>query len=406
MVTLFSGAGMGERPRVVGVLAGACLGYVAGWLFLIASTGALSETTKRYAYTLQGGGGEGANWGEPLFYAVLLVVPNAGTLGGALVGAAAAFLLARAVDSEEGLLTFLRNHAVAFTLMGLAFVGVSGWFVDVQWRRARADVTRYREGTEPGRVVFGAPDPAFLQGLQQECEAGQAGACTFLGQMYQFGQGVPIELPRALENYRKGCERSFAAACSSVGAMYEKGEGVGADAPAALVFYERGCSGGYAEACRNIGTLWQRGTSGVPRDLVKTVAALGRACEVGDGWSCFTVGVMHERAQGTRRDYARAAELYRKACDVRYALGCQYLGDSYAHGEGVARDDARGRALYVEAAGMFEKDCAGGDAYACSALGSMYREGRGFPVDLDKARTLFDRACHGGNNQACGSSGP
>ena len=403
MTTPPSVPGVTQRRPVVAVLAGACLGYVAAALVKSATLGALGETIRRITYKLQGGLGETANWGEPLFYvALLMVVPSAWTLGGALIGAGAAFALARGFASAGGLSAAVHNHtmaiAVVWSVMCLGLIGVSGWFVYGQWRRAREEVTRYRETTGERQVIV---SPQFIVELRQECDVGKAGACTFLGQTYQFGQGVPIDYRRALESYRKGCEAGGSGACGSLGGMYEAGQAVRADAQAALGFYQRGCEGGYAVACRNIGALLQRGAPGVPMDLVKTVAALGKACELGDGWSCLTAGLMHERAQGTRQDYARAGELYRKSCDVRYAIGCQYLGDSYAHGEGVVRDDARAKALYLEAAGLLEKDCAGGDASSCYGLGTMYRQGQGVPADPRKARDLLDRGCRGGNQDAC-----
>ena len=398
---------MATPPAVTGrvrtpiiVVAGACLGYLAGGIVRTAVVGGLSETVRRLAYGLQGGRGETANWGEPLYYVLLLaVLPGVSTLGGALIGITAASMLSRSVDSAGGALPFARRHALALGLTWLVLVQAVGLFVYVQWRNARAEVARYREITEPEPGI--KVDPQFLASLERDCDAGKAGACTFAGQTYEYAQGVPRDLRRALANYRKGCDHGHAAACASVGGLYDKGETVGADPRAALEFYQRGCDGGYAEACRNIALLRQKGTSGTPGDPARSAVAFNTACDAGDGWSCYTLGLMHERAQGTPRDYARAAEYYGKACAVRYAMGCQYLGDSYSHGEGVARDDARGRVLYVEAAGLLEKDCAGRDAYSCFALGIMYRQGQGVPVDVAKARDSLARACSGGYDAAC-----
>jgi TPR repeat protein len=370
---------------------------------MAASLGLFSEPLRRYFYTRQGGIGETANWGEPLFYLMMLIViPGPWALMGALAGMGVALFLGRALDSGGGLGKLLHEHPVAFSLAwivtGLVLAGGSGWFVYAQWKRAGEAVARHGGSTADARMIV---DPAFLVELEQDCNAGQPGACTLLGQFHHQGQGVPKNLARGLENYRKGCENGAAASCSRVGWMYEAGEVVRADAPTALGYYQRACDGGYNEACRSMGALWQKGATGLPRDLVKTVAAFGRACEGGDGWSCFTVGLMNERGEGTPQDYAGAAEHYRKACDIRYAIGCQYLGDSYAHGEGVARDDARGRALYLESAGLFEKDCAGGDGYGCFAGGTMHAQGMAVPADPLKARDLFQRGCGRGYTDAC-----
>ena len=161
------------------------------------------------------------------------------------------------------------------------------------------------------------------------------------------------------------------------------------------------CAGGSAVACRDLGLEAQSGANGAPPRLVEAKVAFERACGLGDGWSCLTAGLMHERGQGTPRDFAQAASFFAKSCDVRYPSGCQYLGDEYAHGEGVPKDEARGRALYAEAAGLHDKACDAGDNYSCQALGTMYRDGLGVPIDLPRAVRLKERACRGGLREAC-----
>jgi hypothetical protein len=161
------------------------------------------------------------------------------------------------------------------------------------------------------------------------------------------------------------------------------------------------CAGGNAVSCRELGVEAQRGASGAPPRLVEARVAYERACGLGDGWSCLTAGIMHERAQGTPRNVVEAAALYAKACDVLYPAGCQYLGDEYAHGEGVARDDARAAVIYAQAAALHEKACAGGESYSCYALAAMHRAGQGVPKDSRRALELTEQACRGGLRQAC-----
>lgn len=365
-------SGRAREPRVVvlAALVGAALGYVAGALLFAGVAGGLSEAVKRYAYKLQGGGGEGAYWGEPLFYVMLLLVlPSAGNIGGAIVGAFLAVWLARVVAAAGGLSASLRRYAVLLAALWLLVAALASCFVHSQWTRAREEVARYREATEPRAIVWAPPDPA------------------------------------ALEEMRKGCDKGFLPACHRLGVMYEQGEGVAAAAPQALAFYERGCSGGDAPSCREMGSLAQRGAADVPPDLTRTKALYEKACGLGDGWSCFTVGVMHERGQATPKDFVQAAAFYRRSCDVRYGMGCQYLGDSYSHGEGVARDDARGRALYAQAAALLEKECDGGEAHSCLAAGTMYRTGQGVAADPQRSHQLLVRGCRGGNKDACAAAG-
>lgn len=144
--------------------------------------------------------------------------------------------------------------------------------------------------------------------------------------------------------------------------------------------------------------LTRRAEDNVARDRI---TGYQRACALGEGASCFQVGLMYERSEGVARDFAQAAAFYRRACDVHYGMGCQFLGDSYMHGEGVARDEVHARALYTEAAALLDNSCAQGEAYSCYALGLMYRNGQGVAVDAQRARGLLDQGCRGGNNDAC-----
>jgi hypothetical protein len=355
---------------------------------------------------LQGGGGEGAYWGEPLSYALLLVViPNAANLGGAMVGAAAAVGFARAIAATGGMVPFLHRYAVLISVLALLAAAMTLGFVRTQWNRAREDVARYREATVPRPIIWASPATATLERMRRDCEGGRAGACLGLGEMYRLAQGVTQDLRLAVENYGKGCDKGSLPACHRLGLMYENGEGVTAATAQAIAFYERGCKGGYAASCRQMGTLFQAGATALPADLGRARSSYERACASGDGWSCLTAGLMHERGQGTARDSTQAAALYRKSCDLRYAIGCDYLGDSYAHGEGVARDERRASSLYAEAAILHGRACDEGDAFSCSALGTMYRIGKGMPADAGRARDLTARACRAGSREACAAAG-
>lgn len=55
----------------------------------------------------------------------------------------------------------------------------------------------------------------------------------------------------------------------------------------------------------------------------------------------------------------------------------------------------------VELAGLYDRQCVGGDLEACRDLGVMYSEGTGVSRDLQRAAKLFVQACNGGNLSAC-----
>jgi len=66
----------------------------------------------------------------------------------------------------------------------------------------------------------------------------------------------------------------------------------------------------------------------------------------------------------------------------------------YQSGQGVEENDAQARTLY-------QKACDGGDVDGCNWLGVLYEKGRGGARDQEQARALYKKACDGGVGQAC-----
>lgn len=62
-------------------------------------------------------------------------------------------------------------------------------------------------------------------------------------------------------------------------------------------------------------------------------------------------------------------------------------------------------ALLADAALELGQGCRFSDASSCSMLGVMYELGRGVRRDPERARSLYERACDGGNARACGNLG-
>ena len=62
-------------------------------------------------------------------------------------------------------------------------------------------------------------------------------------------------------------------------------------------------------------------------------------------------------------------------------------------------------ALLAEAAVELGQGCRFTDTASCSMLGVMYELGRGVPLDVRRARSLYQQSCDGGNARACGNLG-
>ena len=86
-----------------------------------------------------------------------------------------------------------------------------------------------------------------------------------LGQIHEFGFGVPQDDRLALEWYRKAAAGGSAAAQRAVGEFFLNGRGVTADAAEAARWFRRAADGDDLRAQYQLGQLYFDGT-GVPRD--------------------------------------------------------------------------------------------------------------------------------------------
>ena len=235
---------------------------------------------------------------------------------------------------------------------------------------------------------------------QDTCGDGDFEDCFELGQRYQSGLGVQIDLDRAAEFYELACDDEHAEGCKRLrmlGYMYRDGDGVPQDSIRAAQLFELACNGGDAPACWLLASMDEQG-NGVPLDRARAAELYQQACDGGYAFGCGKLGRMYHEGEGVHLDRARAAELYQQACDGGDAAGCWSLGDMYENGEGLSMDRAH-------AAEFYERACAGEYAFGCWSLGDLYKEGEGVPMDRARAAELYKQACDGGFAGGCNDLG-
>ncbi|HEU5059331.1 MAG TPA: tetratricopeptide repeat protein, partial [Kofleriaceae bacterium] len=88
----------------------------------------------------------------------------------------------------------------------------------------------------------------------------------------------------------------------------------------------------------------------------------------------------------------------RDACPGGEALGCARLAERYERGDGVERDVERAVTLY-------ERACRRELWTACTILGWLLEGGRGVPRDAQRASAVYQLACAGGEGVACSNLG-
>ena len=148
------------------------------------------------------------------------------------------------------------------------------------------------------------------------------------------------------------------------------------------------CASQDAPACLALGHLQEEGRL-VPRDRLKAGTSFGLACDLGLEAGCTSLAQFLQNG---------GQEVFSRACDGGDGVSCFVLGWSIVLGSGVAAEPAR-------AAGLFERSCAAGWARGCGALGEFYRKGEGVPIDLVRAMDNYEKACTGNDAPSCLNAG-
>lgn len=108
--------------------------------------------------------------------------------------------------------------------------------------------------TSSGQVLDNDPELAagwFFRAAEQ----GYADAQFNLGLMYINGEGVPQDIPHAVELFQKAAEQGHVDAQNNLGAMYFTGEGVTRDEKKAIEWFEKAAAQGNEDARANLDAI-------------------------------------------------------------------------------------------------------------------------------------------------------
>jgi hypothetical protein len=179
------------------------------------------------------------------------------------------------------------------------------------------------------------------------------------------------------------CRGQDAASCLALGHLQQEGRLVPRDPLRAGTSFGLACDLGLDAGCASLAAFVKAGG----RDV------FSRACDTGDGVSCFILGWQINMGV-VSAEPARAAALFERSCAAGWARGCGSLAEFYVHGEGVPVD-------LVRAMDCYEKACNGGDAPSCVNAAVLYQRGMDIPPNEIVAAQLIERACKLGLQSAC-----
>lgn len=175
----------------------------------------------------------------------------------------------------------------------------------------------------------------------------------------------PDLLRDAETTFNRSCLAGEAGACSVLGVMYETGMGVGTDRDRAASFYESACQAHNMRACGNLGALMLQDRSGA-NEPWRAVVLLRTACGGGDGHACERIGRAYRDGENGPVEGSSAASFFETGCEKGDAQSCAELADDIAARGGEVTSVDRVPLLLAQA-------CVGGYADACARVGAQRR---------------------------------
>ena len=114
----------------------------------------------------------------------------------------------------------------------------------------------------------------------------------------------------AVAKFTSAADQGDAFAQTFLGIMYDEGQGVAQDYVQAVRLYKLAAAQGFASAQVNLGYMYNNGL-GVAQDYAEAVRLFKLAAAQGNEIAQFNLGVMYRDGQGVVQDYADAVRCYK-----------------------------------------------------------------------------------------------
>lgn len=163
------------------------------------------------------------------------------------------------------------------------------------------------------------------EAYERGCTLGERVACNNLGDAYEYGDGVPRDLPRAVELYNRACREGEALGCANLGHLIENGEGTPRDVPRARALYRDACASGNDYGCLHA-QMAAVDSPATPAEAWRALERWQRACDGRNARACTFVGILYEDGpDGEARDEGRSLAAMKRACDLGEPRGCEWV---------------------------------------------------------------------------------
>lgn len=326
----------------------------------------------------------------------------------------------------------MRTGAVA---SGLAFLLALGTSIAQAQPQAEGEINRGKAALQLKRY-----DEAARR-FEPLARAGHPVAQFYMGRLTAMGQGVPKDLPRAVDWYRRSASQGHAEAQAVLGLHYLQGLGVPRDYAEAARWSRLAANQGHGGAAYNLARIYGTGGPGLAPDraqaeqwaklamakgfpdplkarperparspeavavfdegqrhyragdMTRAAQAFARCAEMGDAACQLQIGWHHEEGKGVPRNLAEAVRWYRAAAEQHDPRAAENLGNMYQLGRGV-RKNCR------EAVDWYARGALQNDHASLYSLGRMYQFGFGVKEDRAKAHAFYRQSAALGNHRA------
>jgi TPR repeat protein len=236
-------------------------------------------------------------------------------------------------------------------------------------------------------------------------ENGDSRAQYELGKCFTKGEGVPIDLNKAIEWWTKSAKQEGQYALES---QYElaqacaKGEGVSMDLKKAAEWWKKAAEKGHALSQYMLGKCYANG-DGLLKDMVKAREWWEKSAEQECGHAMIELGKCLANGEGVAKDKAKAMEWWKKAIkkqtvnkQAQDLLGTSYLNEAIFFKQKGDKKNAIARfflsADYENAEAKYE-------------IGQCYNIGDGTEKRRDEAATWWIKAARQKNAKAYSALG-
>ncbi|QIM62664.1 hypothetical protein A1D29_04805 [Pasteurellaceae bacterium Orientalotternb1] len=146
-----------------------------------------------------------------------------------------------------------------------------------------------------------------------------------LGNMYQKGQGVYKDTPKAIFWFKKSAESGFADSQYQIGNIYYYGENVSKNYKEAAYWYEKAAIKGDVRAQTALGIMYSYGGEGIDQNYTTAAYWYQKAAEVGGLQAQLHLGYLYLHGLGVNKDEELAKSLWKKICDIGEKKACKNL---------------------------------------------------------------------------------